>query len=176
MKKIVLLVFLLWGAAQVLAHGYVVTTDPIDGAELVESPQKIQVWFNEPLVVGSGEISAIRSSTGENIPLSETVHDENDTTLIYAGLSSKLEPGAYLVTAKAQVQSDGHEPSSSFIFWVGQKSQSAANTEETRPTYEVFAFYMGLLVAAGAIGAWLMRKNPLEIVRPAHDTSHISLP
>lgn len=176
MKKIALLVILLVGIGRVLAHGYVVKTDPADNAELATSPQTIRIWFSEPLVTGSGEISMIQSNTGDEITLAETLHDTTDHTLISTELSQKLPDGAYIVTAKAKVQSDGHEPSSSFVFWVGAKNQAASgNVDETKPAYAVFGVLMGLLLVIMFIAFWVFKRNLLEVVRPTSETNHLSL-
>lgn len=164
------------GISTVLAHGYVERTDPEDGAELSDSPETIRIWFNEPLIQDSGRISAIHSNTGSVIALGPTIHDTADPTLIYAGVQEELPEGAYIVTAKATVISDGHEPSNSFVFWVGQKNRPTSdNSDELEPAYGILVLFAGLLGAASGISWWMMRQKPLEILHPSQDITHISL-
>jgi methionine-rich copper-binding protein CopC len=177
MRASIFLVMLILGGISipaVLAHGYVERTEPEDGAELSTSPEVIRVWFNESLVPDSGDISMIRSSTGAAVTVSPTLHI--DATQIEAEIQETLPEGAYIVTAKATVKSDGHEPSSSFVFWVGKRAVAGNNVSESRPAYVVFALLMGLMIVAGGLSFWLLRRqNSLEVIRPSQDITHITL-
>jgi methionine-rich copper-binding protein CopC len=177
-RSLFIFVILMVTGLSVVAHGYVERTDPASSAELETAPEQIRVWFNEPLVDGSGTISAINSSTGEPIAISETIHDADDDTMIYATVDETLPGGAYIVTVSATVISDGHEPSNSFVFWVGEKNataQPALDEVSADPNYMILGLFLGVFLAFSAVGFLLFRRNAMDIDRPASDVSHFEL-
>lgn len=166
------------------AHGYIERTNPADGAELDQSPEIIQVWFSEPLIPDSGQISLLRGD-GLSIQPESVYHAADDETLIIAELPPDLLQGAYIVTASAIVVSDGHEPIGSFVFWIGARDVIASLQSENkaRPAYHMLGFFAGIFALLGAVG-WFwgradnraMPINSLPI--PPNDASpdHFKLP
>jgi len=159
--KLLSLMIFLGGVMLAEAHGYIVQTDPVDGSQLAESPALIQVWFSEALQAGSGSIQVV-SGGGMMIEPQRVWHAEDDPTLLLAELPTQLPAGAYIVTAAAVVISDGHQPSGSFVFWVGQRQQAAA--PQARPAYGGLLVLLGVIATVGAVGySWLRRRPPLEL-------------
>lgn len=155
--------------AMASAHGYIERTEPADGDELASSPTEIKVWFSEPLVPETGKISIINGN-GESIAPLSVVHNPDDNTLLIAELPPNLPNNTYIINASATVVSDGHTPSNSIVFWVGERIDAVATSESTpRPAYELLALFFGAFAVAMG-GAYLWNRSANDELLPTYPT------
>lgn len=143
----------------VLAHGTVSRTTPADGSTVAVSPEKVQVWFDEPLQPNSGTIRVI-TSTGEQVEQGNVRYNPDDITQIEIALKPDLPAGVYIISASGVVVSDGDTATGSTLFWI-----EAKDTEQLPPPdYEILLVALGLLLLLGTISYWIFtRPSSLEI-------------
>jgi copper transport protein len=170
-----LLILLLIVVIPVAAHGFIERSDPEDDAVLSESPETVKIWFSEALVPGSGAISIV-DGAGNTIEPLRVYHDPSDDTILIAELPPDLPESAYIVTASAVVVSDGHEPSGSIVFWVGERSAAGARNDSQSPAYGMVALFFGVMIACAGAGIALYRRDSAAIdVTPDHAATHYPL-
>lgn len=176
MKKLPLILLgLMLVVASVSAHGYIEHTFPVDGAELDAAPERIEIWFNEALVPDSGSISIV-TGNGETITPERVYHAPDSDLLLIAELPPNLPQGAYVVTASATVVSDGHQPTGSIVFWIGQRSAiAAAAPPDDSPAYIMVPVFLGILAVFGGLGFFWMRQSESTPLRPSSDIDHYPL-
>jgi methionine-rich copper-binding protein CopC len=182
MKRfLVLLCLLICGLeiASVAAHGYVERTDPADGAELPQSPRVIRAWFSEPLQADSASLTLINSE-GQPFAFERIeMPPDGGQILVEGTLAQGLPAGAYILTVSATVLSDGHQPTASIVFWVGQKPTAIVATPSPapRPAYALPIFF--LMVGALSVGGvYLLNQwqgESLSLVDPSHTPPHYPL-
>jgi len=107
-----------------LAHALLLRSLPVANSELPQSPEKIEMWFSEPL---EADFSSARllTTSGEEIRIDSAELDPNDPTHITVSLS-QLAPGIYTVAWKTLSRTDGHE-------WYGSFPFTVLNSDGTRP-------------------------------------------
>ena len=74
-----------------LAHALLLRSLPVANSELLQSPEKIEMWFSEPLEAGFSSARLLTTS-GEEIRIDAAELDPNDPTHLTASLS-QLAPG-----------------------------------------------------------------------------------
>ncbi len=121
---LIVLVASLLVTGNALAHALLVRSLPVANSEILQSPKKIEMWFSEPL---EADFSSARllTTSGEEIPLSITELDSNDSTHLTVSLE-QLVPGIYTVAWKTLSRTDGHE-------WYGSFPFTVLNPDGTRP-------------------------------------------
>ncbi len=107
-----------------LAHALLRRSLPVANSELLQSPEKIVMWFSEPLEAGFSS-ARLLTTTGEEIPLGPAELDPNDLTHITVPLR-QLSPGIYTVAWKTLSRTDGHE-------WYGSFPFTVLSPDGTRP-------------------------------------------
>jgi len=182
MKRFLFLLGLLvcgLSVAPVAAHGYVERTDPADGAELAQSPSVIRAWFSEPLQADSASLTLINGE-GQSFAFERVEMPADGGQILVEGtLAQSLPEGAYILTVSATVLSDGHQPTASIVFWVGQKPTAivAPSNPAPRPAYALPFFF--LLVGALSVGGvYLLNQwqgESLSLADPTHTPSHYPL-
>ncbi|MBK8419469.1 copper resistance protein CopC [Candidatus Villigracilis saccharophilus] len=107
-----------------LAHALLLRSLPVANSELPQPPEKIEMWFSEPL---EADFSSARllSTSGEEIRIDAAELDPNDPTHLTV-LLSQLDPGIYTVAWKTLSRTDGHE-------WYGSFPFTVLNPDGTRP-------------------------------------------
>src|SRR5690606_17314023 len=98
------------------AHATLVRTEPSDGSRLEQSPGRVTLIFDEPVVVNPMAVRVYNSSGGR-VDRGQVEHGAS-TTEVQAALSD-LPDGAYVVTWQV-VSADGHPINGAFLFEVGQ--------------------------------------------------------
>ncbi len=121
---LMVLVASLLGTGNALAHALLLRSLPVANSELPQPPEKIEMWFSEPL---EADFSSARllSTSGEEIRIDTVELDSNDPTHITV-LLSQLDPGIYTVAWKTLSRTDGHE-------WYGSFPFTVLNHDGTRP-------------------------------------------
>ena len=107
-----------------LAHALLLRSLPVANSELLQSPEKIEMWFSEPLEAGFSSARLLTTS-GEEIRIDATKLDPNDPTHLTVSLS-QLDPGFYTVAWKTLSRTDGHE-------WYGSFPFTVLNSDGTHP-------------------------------------------
>ncbi len=152
-----LLALLLQGQ-DVFAHAHVVRSEPAPGSTLVDAPDRVVIWFTEPLEPSFSEIQTL-DSTGARVDNGDSAVDSSDTTVMSVSLGA-LADGTYTVGWKNVSTVDGHRARGSFVFSVGEASGGAAASlvvEEglfqspVEPVVRWLALLGALVAAGGAI-------------------------
>ena len=107
-----------------LAHALLLRSLPVANSELPQSPEKIEMWFSEPLEVDFSSARLLTTS-GEEIHIDAAELDPNDPTHLTVSLK-QLDPGIYTVAWKTLSRTDGHE-------WYGSFPFTVLNPNGTRP-------------------------------------------
>jgi len=165
-----LLILLFIIVIPVAAHGYIVKSEPEDGAVLENSPETVKIWFSEALVPDSGSISIV-DGAGNTIEPARVYQDSADDTLLVAELPSDLPHAAYIAATSGVVVSDGHTVSGSIVFWVGPKSQAAAKNKGESPAYSMVALFFGVMIACAGAGTYLYRRETMDVT-PDSSATH----
>lgn len=168
MKKIIpliLLAILMVAMPNVLAHGFIDRTNPTDGATLQTAPEQLEIWFSEPIVPDSARVTLVDGNS-QSIALGAVQYADDDPAYIVVDLPQTLADGAYILSARGRVVSDGHEVTGSVVFWVGERTATAAASSANTPDYELILFFTSIMVIVGAVGYWythhLESELPLE--------------
>ncbi len=141
------------------AHANLVRSEPVANSTLDESPDRITIWFTEPMEAGFSEIQVLNSA-GARVDSGDSVVDANDLTVMSVGLPP-LPDGTYTVAWRNLSTIDGHGLRGSFIFSVGEPlssdtSLTAPHQLDTTPyqsPYEPFIRWIVLLSALTLTGA-----------------------
>ena len=152
------------------AHATLISTDPVEGEVLPETPDVVTFTYDERVSLTDDSIQVF-DAAGE--PVDSTAKGEDE--VVTADLPDDLENGTYVVAWRV-VSADGHPISGSLTFSIGAPSENvvapdvggdaAAGTEADLGIAQALG-YAGLLVAAGlaVFCAWMLGD-----VRPAPET------
>ena len=138
------------------AHANIVRSEPIANSVLDESPDRITIWFTEPMEARFSEIQVL-NSTGARVDNEDSAVDANDRTVMSVSLPP-LPDGTYTVAWRNLSTVDGHALRGAFIFSVGEPiSELAAARSISAPLYqspaEPFIRWLVLLSALALTGA-----------------------
>jgi copper transport protein len=151
-----LLIVVAWPSGLVSAHAELLSSDPLPGAHLDQSPRSITLRFSEAVAVVEGGIRLLRADGTQSIDVSEP---EVDGSLVTVDVPS-LPDGAYIVDWNV-VSTDGHPIRGAIPFVVGDAEMpSAASIEAVGDgspgdtpllaTWRALT-YMGLAVVIGTV-------------------------
>jgi copper transport protein len=152
------------------AHATLISTDPVEGEVLPETPDVVTFTYDEPVVLSKDSIQVF-DAAGESVDSTATSEDE----VVTADLPDDLGDGTYVVAWRV-VSADGHPISGSLTFSIGAPSDNVVapdldgrGTAGTKADLGIAqgVGYAGLLVAAGlaVFCAWMLGD-----VRPAPET------
>jgi len=99
------------------AHANLIRSEPSANSTLDTSPERITIWFSEPMEAAFSEIQVL-DATGARIDNNDSAVDANDLTLMSVSLP-ELPEGTYTVAWRNLSTIDGHSLRGSFIFSVG---------------------------------------------------------
>jgi|GEM_PF-5691367 len=157
------------------AHGYIEETEPIDGAELDTAPSDITIIFSESLTPDSGKVTIV-DGQGQAVIPERVYHAEDSDRILIAELPPELPEGAYIVTASAIVVSDGHEPTGSIVFWIGEKITATPDDETSSPAYMMLGVFLAGFGIASIIGFFTMQRAKLDVIPPSDEHSTYPIP
>lgn len=109
----------------VFAHAVPEITTPAANAVLEESPPKIGIQFNEPVVPSLSRIDLL-TQAGEQIEVGPLTAVDLDNRTLTVDVPP-LEKGAYLVSWQALSTVDGHTTSGTFSFGFGAEPVAMSN-------------------------------------------------
>ena len=107
------------------AHANLIRSEPSANSTLDASPDRITIWFSEPMEASFSEIQVL-NATGVRVDNADSAVDANDLTIMSVSLP-ELPDGTYTVAWRNLSTIDGHSLRGSFIFSVGEPiSETAA--------------------------------------------------
>ena len=160
------LMALLWPSEVVLAHANLDRATPSPNSVLDEAPDRVVIWFTEPLEPKLSEIRVL-DSLGNRVDDGASSVDPNDPTVMSVGLEA-IPDGAYTVAWKNVSTVDGHGVRGAFVFSVGQpiSGEPLAEPEEAlvqSPAAPVirWAILVGVLAMVGGLIFDLLVSRPV---------------
>ena len=111
------------------AHASLIRSEPPANSTLDTSPNRITLWFSEPMEAAFSEIQVL-NATGARVDNKNSAVDANDLTVMSVSLPS-LPDGTYTVAWRNLSTIDGHSLRGSFIFSVGEPLSEAATAQAT---------------------------------------------
>jgi copper transport protein len=109
---------------RVSAHANLARSDPSSGSVLTQAPDRVAIWFTEPLEPEFSEIRVL-DVQGERVDNGGSTVDLNDPTAMSVALPP-IAPGTYTVAWRNLSSVDGHAVRGSFVFSVGNATAGAA--------------------------------------------------
>lgn len=154
------------------AHANLIRSEPTANSTLDGPPDRIRIWFTEPMEAGFSDIRVLNSA-GARVDNEDSVVDANDLTVMSVSLPP-LPDGTYTVAWRNLSTIDGHTLRGSFVFSVGEPisgdaDPSAPNQTDTTPfqtMYEPFirwAVLLSALALAGGLAFELLVSGPVLV-------------
>lgn len=154
-----LLVALLFGATGVAAaHAVLVSTDPVQGAQLPVGPARVSATFNEQLQTTFAAMTVV----GPDQHLWSTGETQVRGAVVSVGLRPLGPAGSYTVNYRA-TSADGHVVSGSWRFQLtipgtGDPGPLLTTTDQSGGNMPIWPFVVGAVVIVGA-GLWMVRPK-----------------
>ena len=108
----------------VSAHANFTSAEPAPNSELEKAPDRIIIWFTEPLEPALSNIQVL-DATGQRVDLDNSEVDDLNPLVMSVGLGD-VPDGTYTVAWKNVSTVDGHRVRGSFVFAVGQPLSGVA--------------------------------------------------
>ena len=159
------LLALLASAAPAAAHASLVSTDPVDGTVLAESPGQATLTFDERVSLPPDGVQVF-DADGKPVTASASASD----VLVTVDLPDQLEHGTYVVVWRV-VSADGHPVAGSLTFSVGTPSITVVSPKLPEPADPAVTAvlstaqattYIGLLLAVG-LGIFAVLLVPARV-------------
>ncbi|HCI86957.1 MAG TPA: hypothetical protein DHV68_08945 [Dehalococcoidia bacterium] len=112
---------------KVEAHANHINSVPAPNSELDESPDRVIIWFSEP-IEESFSVITVLNSAAERVDLDDSARDSSEPTAMSVGLPP-LENGTYTVVWKNLSAVDGHKVIGSYVFSVGEPISAGAQID-----------------------------------------------
>ncbi|MBT4126113.1 MAG: c-type cytochrome [Chloroflexi bacterium] len=106
------------------AHANQINSVPAPNSELETSPDRIIVWYSEP-IEETFSVVTVLNSVAERVDLDDSARDSSEPSAMSVGLPP-LENGTYTVVWKNLSAVDGHKVIGSFVFAVGEPLSAGA--------------------------------------------------
>ena len=152
------------------AHANLIRSEPPANSTLDASPDRITLWFSEPMEAAFSEIQVLNSA-GARVDNKDSAVDANDLTLMSVNLP-ELPDGTYTVAWRNLSTIDGHSLRRSFIFSVGVPltEAAAAQTPDSpipwslEEPYIRWIVLLSALALTGALTFELLISAPVLVV------------
>ena len=152
------------GAGAASAHATRIASDPVENAELTQSPAKVSATFNEAL---QSEFAAM-TVVGPDGNLWSAGEPQVQGAVLSVGVRPLGPSGTYTVNYRA-TSADGHVVSGSWSFRLtvastgapGPAATAAPPPAQSPPadSIPVWPFYVGAIVIVGAAALWAVRRR-----------------
>jgi len=109
------------------AHANQINSSPAPKSELETSPDRIIIWFSEP-IEKSFSVITVLNSAAQRVDLDDSARDPSEPSAMSVGLPP-LENGTYTVVWKNLSSVDGHKVIGSFVFAVGEPLSAGAQVD-----------------------------------------------
>lgn len=149
---------LVWvtGARPVAAHANLLRSSPVANAVLGEPPDRVVIWFTEPVESQFSEIRVL-TQDGQRVDNAGTQGDSTEPTVVSVGLKP-LAMGTYTVAWRNLSKVDGHAARGSFVFSLGGPLSVQAPVQAAPPLLQTGAdpwqrwlFLLGAVALAGGL-------------------------
>ncbi len=150
-------VFVFLAAQPASAHGNLAESSPKPSEELDAPPERVIIWFTEPIEPAFSAIS-VRDSSGAEVTDGSSQFEPTEPTAMWVRLK-ELPNGTYTVAWRNVSSVDGHKVTGSFLFAVGEPLGAGSETSADEqpilrspfdPLVRWF-IYIGIAVFAGGL-------------------------
>jgi methionine-rich copper-binding protein CopC len=150
------------GAGAAAAHATRIATDPVENAELNQSPPRVSATFNEALQAQFAAMTVV----GPDGNLWSTGDPQVDGAVISVAVRPLGPAGTYTVNYRA-TSADGHVVSGSWSFRLtvastgtpGPPAGATDAPDEPGAPIPVWPFYLGAVLIVGAGVLWAVRRQ-----------------
>ncbi len=152
------------GSQTVSAHANLLRSSPAAGASLQSAPDRVIIWFTEPVEPTFSEISII-AADGRRIESGVARGDPTEPTALTAELPP-LPDGTYTVAWRNVSTVDGHAVRGSFSFSIGQPapvqaaSRGAPLLQSRADPWQRWALFLGAVLIVGGLVFELLVASP----------------
>lgn len=167
--------FLLWITSyfptQVYAHPIVIDSNPKQFQSLENSPDRVTVYFSEPIVLQYSQISVI-DSEGNKVDEGNSENYNGDTSTISVPLKTDIGEGTFTINTKVLSAVDGHVVDGSVVYSIGSaeadfsqvksESKDIVNLLSIENSLSRLPGYVGQIVIVGAAFIFLWIQKPLS--------------
>ncbi|HEX6646945.1 MAG TPA: copper resistance protein CopC [Nitrososphaeraceae archaeon] len=167
--------FLLWITSyfptQVYAHPIVIDSNPKQFQSLENSPDRVTVYFSEPIVLQYSQISVI-DSEGNKVDEGNSENYNGDTSTISVPLKTDIGEGTFTINTKVLSAVDGHVVDGSVVYSIGNteadfsqvksESKDIVNLLSIENSLSRVPGYVGQIVIVGAAFIFLWIQKPLS--------------
>ena len=139
------------------AHANLLEASPKPSEELYEPPERVIIWFTEPIETAFSTISVFNAG-GADVTAGDTEFDPTEPTVMWVPLNV-IENGTYTVVWRNVSSVDGHKVTGSFLFAVGEPLGVATQVKAAeQPLIQSpfdplvrWVIYIGIAVFAGGL-------------------------
>ena len=145
------------------AHANVARADPAVNSRVDFRPQRVTVWFTEPIAPDFSSIEVLDQS-GARVDLGDSATNAADPTQLTVSLDV-IEPGAYTVAWRNVSTVDGHSLQGSYVFYFAVEPGAAPVIPEPpllRSPVEPVVRWLVLLAGLAMAGGPLLQRLVLR--------------
>jgi copper transport protein len=167
--------FLLFGSnyftSLVYAHPVVIDSNPKQFQSLESAPDKVIVYYSEPLVLQYSQISVI-DSEGNRVDDGNVENYNGDSSTLSVLLKSDLSEGTFTINTKVLSAVDGHVVDESVVFSIGEETGDFTQIKSSsKDIFDLLSIenslsriwgYVGQIVVVGAAFMFLWIQKPLS--------------
>jgi copper transport protein len=155
----------------VYAHPVVIDSNPKQFQSLESAPDKVIVYYSEPIVLQYSQISVI-DSEGNRVENGNAENYNGDSSTISVPLKSDLSEGTFTINTKVLSAVDGHVVDESLVFSIGEGKGDFTQVESgSKDIFNLLSIenslsripgYVGQIVIIGAGFIFLWIQKPLS--------------
>jgi copper transport protein len=155
----------------VYAHPIVIDSNPKQFQSLEDAPDKVVVYFSEPIVLQYSQISVI-DSEGNRVDDGNAANFNDDSSTISVPLKSSLSQGTFTINTKVLSAVDGHVVDESVVFSIGEGTGDFTQVKSSsKDIFDLLSIenslsrisgYIGQIVIVGASFMFLWIQKPLS--------------
>ena len=157
--------------AQVYAHPIITDSNPKQFQSLENPPDRVTVYFSEPIVLPYSQISVI-DSEGNKVDEGNPQNYNGDTSTISVPLKTDIGEGTFTINTKVLSAVDGHVVDGSVVYSIGggeadfsqikSKSKDIGHLLSIDNSLSRIPGYVGQIVIVGASFIFLWVQKPLS--------------
>jgi copper transport protein len=155
----------------VYGHPIVTDSNPKQFQSLETAPDRVVVYFTEPIVLQYSQISVI-DSEGNRVDDENAENYNGDSSTISVPLKSDLSEGTFTINTKVLSAVDGHVVDESLVFSIGEEKGDFTQLESgSKDIFDLLSIenalsripgYIGQIVIVGAAFMFLWIQKPLS--------------
>jgi len=167
---------LLGDTGRLEAHANVARADPAVNSRIDFRPQRVTIWFTEPIAPDFSSIEVLDRS-GARVDLGDSASNAADPTQLTVSLDV-IEPGAYTVAWRNVSTVDGHSLQGAYVFYFAVEPGAAPPVPEppllrspVEPVVRWLVLLAGLALAGGPMLQRLVLRPTLARTGLAPETA-----